>query len=332
MKNRCSRPTYRTADKIWEGLEGGVAMDQQRYEQLKMGERGVIVSITAYIILSLLKLVIAAATNSEALKADGLNNVTDIIASTAVLIGLKLSRKPPDDDHPYGHWKAESVATLVASFIMMSVGIQVLYGAAHSFFDMEKKAPDLIAAWTGIFCAVVMFGVYRYNLKLANRINSQSVTAAAKDNLSDAWVSIGAAVGIIGSQFHLPWLDPLAAMIVGILICKTAWEIFREASHHLTDGFDEKLLEDYKSTILNTFGVKGIKEIRARNYGNNTVVDIVILVNSKLHLQEAHDISTIVENVLIQEHGVYAVHVHVEPNSVTGPTQKTLNDKNSLTD
>ena len=159
-----------------------------------------------------------------------------------------------------------------------------------------------------------MYGVYRYNKRLANKINSQSVMAAAKDNLSDAWVSIGTAVGIIGSQFQLAWLDPLAAVIVGFLICKTAWDIFREASHQLTDGFDEEEIQSYKETIQNTYGVKGIKDIKARSYGNNTVVDVVILVNSTLDITSAHDISTNVEQVLNKEHDVYDVHVHVEPN------------------
>lgn len=292
----------------------GQQVEQEKYEQLKMGERGAIISIIAYICLSGLKLLISYTTNSEALKADGLNNVTDIIASIAVLIGLKLSQKPADKDHLYGHWKAEGIATLVASFIMMAVGIQVLYGAIISVFKPNNEAPDLIAAWTGIFCAIVMYFVYRYNINLARKINNQAVMAAAKDNLSDAWVSIGAAVGIIGSQFNLPWLDPLAAIIVGLLICKTAFDIFRDASHQLTDGFDEELIEDYKTSILNTYGVKGIKDIRARNYGNNTVVDIVILVNSTLDLREAHDISSKVEERLIKDHDVYDVHVHVEPN------------------
>jgi cation diffusion facilitator family transporter len=289
-------------------------MDQQKYNDLKLGERGAIISIIAYICLSALKLVIGYMADSEALKADGLNNTTDIIASIAVLIGLKLSQKPADLDHPYGHWKAETVASMVASFIMMAVGIQVLYAAISSVFRGEHTSPDLIAAWTGIFCAIVMYVVYRYNKRLANKINSQSVMAAAKDNLSDAWVSIGTAVGIIGSQFHLAWLDPVAAVFVGLLICKTAWDIFRDASHRLTDGFDENEMQSYKETIQNTYGVKGIKDIKARNYGNNTVVDVVILVNSTLDITHAHDISTNVEQALVKEHNVYDVHVHVEPN------------------
>jgi len=286
---------------------------EQRYKDLKMGERGAILSICVYICLSALKLFIGYTTNSEALKADGLNNTTDIIASIAVLIGLRISQKPADKDHPYGHWKAETVSSLVASFIMAIVGLQVLYEAVSSILEQKTEAPDLIAAWTGIFCAIVMYFVYRYNRNLATKINSQSVMAAAKDNLSDAWVSIGTAIGIIGAQFHLPWLDSVTAVIVGFLICKTAWDIFREASHHLTDGFDEQQLEEYKETILNTPGVKGVKDIKARNYGSSPVVDVSILVNSTLGVGAAHDITTKVERALAQEHNVVDANVHVEP-------------------
>ncbi|MCR8926636.1 cation diffusion facilitator family transporter [Priestia megaterium] len=286
---------------------------EQRYKDLKMGERGAILSICVYICLSALKLFIGYTTNSEALKADGLNNTTDIIASIAVLIGLRISQKPADKDHPYGHWKAETVSSLVASFIMAVVGLQVLYEAITSILEQKTEAPDLIADWTGIFCAIVMYFVYRYNRNLATKINSQSVMAAAKDNLSDAWVSIGTAIGIIGAQFHLPWLDSVTAVVVGFLICKTAWDIFREASHHLTDGFDEQQLEEYKETILNTPGVKGVKDIKARNYGSSPVVDVSILVNSTLGVGAAHDITTKVESALAQEHNVVDANVHVEP-------------------
>ena len=289
-------------------------MEEQAYLDLKRGERGALISIIAYICLSALKLIVGYLANSEALKADGLNNATDIIASIAVLIGLKLSQRPADDDHPYGHWKAETIASMVASFIMVVVGIQVTYEAISSIFHGGNESPDLISAWTGIICAIVMYFVYRYNKKLANEINSQSVMAAAKDNLSDAWVSVGIFIGIMGTQFGLPWLDPLTAIIVGLFICKTGWGIFREASHNLSDGFDEKVIELYKETIHNCYGVKGVKDIKARNYGNNIVVDIVILVNSHLDVRGAHDIATEVELKLIEVHHVYDVHVHVEPN------------------
>jgi len=292
-------------------------VEQIKYDNLKLGEKGAIISIIAYICLTAIKMIIGYMSNSEALKADGLNNATDIIASIAVLIGLRLAQRPADKDHTYGHWKAETVASLVASFIMMVVGLQVLYGAITSVFQGKSESPDIMAAWTGILCAAVMYLVYRYNKRLALKIKSQAVMAAAKDNISDAWVSIGTVIGIIGSQFGLPWLDPLTAVAVGFLICKTAWDIFREATHHLTDGFDEELIKEYRSTIASVDGVEAVKDLRARNYGNNAVVDVVILVRSDLDLQKAHDISTNVEDELLREHEVYTVHVHVEPDSLT---------------
>jgi len=289
-------------------------METQKYKDLKLGERGAIISITAYICLSILKLVIGYMSNSAALKADGLNNTTDIFASFAVFIGLKLSQRPPDKDHGYGHWKSETIASMVASFIMLAVGIQVLIAAFTSMFQGGKESPDMMAAYTGIVSAIVMYFVYRYNKNLAAKINSKAVMAAAKDNISDAWVSLGTAVGIFGSQLHMPWLDTLTAIVVGFLICKTAWDIFKEASHELSDGFDDKKIQLYQEVIIKVDGVEGIKEIKGRNYGNNEVIDVVILVHSTLDIREAHDIATHVEKVMIKDYGVYDVHVHVEPN------------------
>ncbi|MED3549644.1 cation diffusion facilitator family transporter [Cytobacillus praedii] len=289
-------------------------MEEQKYKDLKLGERGAIISILAYICLSILKLVIAHMSDSAALKADGLNNTTDIIASIAVLIGLKLSQRPPDKDHRYGHWKSETIASMVASFIMAAVGLEVLIDAITSMFRGDNETPDILAAYVGIFSALAMYVVYLYNKRLANQINSKAVMAAAKDNLSDAWVSIGTAVGILGSQLKMPWLDTVTAVIVGLLICKTAWDIFKQASHELSDGFDEEKIHLYQDVITKVDGVKGIKEIKGRYYGNNEVIDVVILVNSTLDIKEAHDIATHVEKVMMKDYGVFDVHVHVEPN------------------
>lgn len=291
-------------------------MIQEKYMNLKRGERGAIISIVAYLCLSSFKLFVGFSTGSQALRADGLNNTTDIVASLAVLIGLRLSQRPADSDHLYGHWRSETIASMVASFIMMAVGLQVLLDGILSMFQRNEVAPDIIAAWTGLFCAAVMFFVYRYNKNLATKTNSLSVMAAAKDNLSDAWVSIGTSVGIFGSQFNLPWLDILTAISVGILICKTAWDIFRESSYNLSDGFDEKKINTYQKTILSINGVEGVRNIKARNYGNNAVVDLVIIVDHFSALTDAHDVSTEVEQVLIKKYGIYEVNVHVEPKPI----------------
>ncbi len=313
MQKGFSRPTRFSSDSMFIATNGGTRGMEKQYSDLKLGERGAWISIGAYIVLSLLKLIIGYMANSEALLADGLNNSTDIIASIAVLVGLRISQKPPDQDHPYGHWRAETVASMIASFIMMAVGLQVLYKAGQSVLDFKAQAPDATAAWTALFCAGVIYLVYRYNRNLAQKINSQAVMAAAKDNLSDAWVSIGTAIGIIGSQFGFPWLDPVTAIIVGFMICKTAWDIFREASHNLTDGFAPEELDELQGSIKSVSGVENVNNIKARSHGNNILVDVVIQVQPELNVIESHRITERIEEKLEKEHGIANVHVHVEP-------------------
>ncbi|RKP58107.1 cation transporter [Cohnella endophytica] len=283
------------------------------YGDIKQGEKGAWLSIIAYISLSLLKLSIGYLYNSEALLADGLNNSTDIVASIAVLVGLKISRKPPDRNHRYGHFRAETVAALIASIIMAAVGLQVLYQSVSKFFEDAVETPDMITAWTAIFSAGVMYLVYLYNIRLARKINSNAITATAQDNRSDAWVSIGAFVGIIGAQLGWPLLDPIAAFLVGILICRTALQIFRHASHALTDGFDEKELKRFKKTIELTPGVHKVNDIKARIHGNNVLLDVTIQVKASLNVVESHEISDNIEQRMLQDHQVGHVHIHVEP-------------------
>ncbi|MFH5187189.1 cation diffusion facilitator family transporter [Paenibacillus sp. TAB 01] len=283
------------------------------YDNLKQGERGAWVSIVAYIVLSAFKISMGYFTGSEALTADGVNNTTDIIVSLAVLIGLRISRKPPDEDHPYGHLRAETIASLVASFIMFAAGIQVLVQAGKSFLSPDRQAPDMLAGWVALIAAVCMWGVYIYNRRLAERINNQSLMAAAYDNRSDALVSIGAAVGIFGSRFGFPMLDSIAAFAVGVVICKTAWDIFSDATHALTDGFDEQKLQVFQETVRQTPGVKGIKDIRARVHGSSVLLDVVVEVSAELSVEQSHNISDDIERRMHTKHSIDNVHVHIEP-------------------
>lgn len=292
------------------------------YEDIRKGERGAWVSITAYLLLSAFKLISGYLFASSALLADGFNNLTDIVASVAVLIGLRISQKPPDSDHTYGHFRAETIAALIASFIMAMVGIQVIVTAVRSLLEGRHAEPDILSAGVALLCAVAMGGVYIYNRNLAKQINSHALMAAAKDNLSDALVSIGAAVGIVGAQFGLPWLDGVAAIGVGIIICKTAWDIFRDSTHSLTDGFDENQLSDLRTTIARIQGVEGIRDLKARVHGNHVLVDVVIEVDPQLTVIESHHISDLVEERMRTRQNVMHVHVHVEP--------KTGEDEDSI--
>lgn len=284
-----------------------------QHDNLKRGEKGAWLSIIAYVFLATTKLIVANLGDSEALRADGLNNSTDVIASIAILVGLKISRKPPDEDHHYGHYRAETIASLFAAFIMMFVGIQVIYDTCQKMLTGQVSQPDMLTAWTAIGAAIIMFFVYRYNLKLSKQIQSGSLYAAAQDNRSDALVSIGAFVGIIGAQFGVFWLDPLAGLIVGIIICKTAWDIFKDATHTLTDGFDEKQIQKIRLSISKVTEVKKIVEVRGRILGNQAFIDITILVDPNLNVKESHDITVRIENFLAKKHNIKHAHIHIEP-------------------
>ncbi|MFD2115413.1 cation diffusion facilitator family transporter [Paenibacillus yanchengensis] len=283
------------------------------YTEIRQAEKGAWVSIAAYLVLTIFKLVFGYLFLSSALVADGYNNLTDIVASIAVLIGLRISQKPPDKDHAYGHFRAETIAALVASFIMVSVGIQVIVTAVKSIFDPVQQTPSLLAALVALLSAICMVFVYRYNNNLAKKLGSQALHAAAKDNLSDALVSIGAVVGVVGAQLGAAWLDPLAALVVGIIICKTAWDIFYSATHALTDGFDENELGTLRTTISKTKGVRDITDIKARIHGSKVLLDVIVQVDPKLSLVESHHICDDIERRMLRKHNIWSVHVHVEP-------------------
>ena len=277
-------------------------------------EKGAYISIAAYIFLSALKLSFGHFGESKGLWADGLNNTTDIIASIAVLIGLKISKRPPDDNHSYGHLRAETIASLVAAFIMITVGLQVVYSAVESFFQPDSTTvPNMLTAYVALFSALFMYGIYRYNLVLSKKINSSSIYAVAQDNRSDALVSVGAFIGILGSKLGIPWLDAIAAAVVGIIICKTAWSIFRDASISLTDGFDEQLLQKIGHTIILTEGVKGMSEIKARMHGSEILLETTVLVDPLLTVIQGHDITVNIEENLFKEFNIQHAIVHIEP-------------------
>jgi cation diffusion facilitator family transporter len=294
-------------------MERTKEIKKMHLEQQKRVERGVYISLVAYIFLSIVKLVCGFIFHSDALVADGLNNATDIIASIAVLIGLKISRKPADEDHPYGHLRAETIASMVASFIMVVIGLQVLISSIKKVFKGMETEPSLLAAVTALIGAAVMLGVYFYNIRIANETDSQGLKAAALDNRSDAFVSIGAAVGIFGAQIGLPWLDPAAAIFVGFIIIKTGWDIFSETSHNLSDGFDYEEGKEMEHKILNVDGVENVGELKARRHGNRAIIDVTIKVDPTLNVIESHEITEKIEDTLKEVYNVESIQVHVEP-------------------
>lgn len=285
----------------------------EQYTNLRAGEKGAYLSIIAYIFLSALKLAAGYLGDSEALKADGLNNTTDIIASVAVLIGLRISQRPPDDDHRYGHFRAETIASLVASFIMIYVGIEVLISAGEKIANPIDQDPSILTIIVAVFSAAVMFAVYKYNLNLSKRINSSAVKAAAYDNRSDAFVSIGTAIGITAAILGFPIVDTITAFIIGLIIIKTAIEIFKEAVFSLTDGFDTELISSIEERVSQIPRVRDVTDVRGRQHGSLILVDITVSVNPNLNVRDSHAITEQIENEVKQLNPYATTLVHIEP-------------------
>ncbi|HFI0175797.1 TPA: cation diffusion facilitator family transporter [Streptococcus suis] len=288
----------------------------QQIQNLKLAERGAIVSITAYIILSGIKLAAGHIFHSDALTADAFNNISDIIGNIAVLVGLRMAQKPADTDHKFGHWKMEDLASLITSFIMFVVGFQVLYSTFIKIISNQTVEIDMTGAVVGVFSALVMIAVYLYNKSLAKRVHSKALEATAKDNLSDAVTSIGTSIAIIAAAFNFPIVDKIAAVIITFFILKTAYEIFMESFFTLSDGFDEELLHKYEEDILKLPKVVAVRSQRGRTYGANIYLDIVLEMNPDLSVYESHEITEQVEQLLTLKHGVFDVDIHVEPSEI----------------
>lgn len=285
----------------------------ENYDDLRRGERGAWLSIITYIFLAVLKIVIGTLGNSDALQADGLNNTTDIVASVALLIGLKISRIPPDEDHLYGHRRTETISSLIASFIMFLVGIEVVWQAIIAFWNQEFATPSMLTAGVALFSGTVMYIVYLINNSLAKKVDSQAVKAAAYDNRSDAYVSFGTFIGITGAVVGLAWLDNVTALLVGLLIIYTAWKIFYDAAHTLTDGFDIGKIQAIHTIIANVPQVHQVLDIKARMNGNRIWIDATISVKADLNVAESHAITEKIETAIRVTYPNAYTLVHIEP-------------------
>ncbi|MCD9067706.1 cation diffusion facilitator family transporter [Staphylococcus pasteuri] len=282
-------------------------------ENLKIAQRGAYLSLVVYIILSIAKYVTGFIFNSAAVRADALNNMTDIVVSIAVIIGLKISIKPADRNHPYGHLKSENISTLLVSFIIMFVGIQVVIENAPRLLTQDKNVPSPITILVSIISGLIMLGVFLVNQKLAKKTKSSSLKSAAKDNLSDSLVSIGTAIGLVFTQIGFPIVDIILATLLGLLIIYTGFGIFRESIFTLSDGFNEKDLEEYRNDILEVDDVLDVRSIKGRYHGSSIFLDVTIVVEPNLSISQAHLICDKVEDHL-HEKGISSVYVHPEPN------------------
>jgi cation diffusion facilitator family transporter len=280
---------------------------------LQESQRGAWVSIFAYLLLTTLKFGVGWWSGSKALVADGVNNLTDVVGSVTVLLGLRLALLPPDEDHKYGHQKAETIAAVIVAAIMGLIGLNVLIDTARAIFAAEAAAPHAAAMPVGLLSASLMLLVSRYNHRLAQQTGSKALEAAAHDNRSDALTSLGTVAGILFARWGWRWADPVMGLFIALVIIKTAWEIGYDAANLLMDGFAPEELHRIRERVMDVQGVQWVRGLRARHLGQVVAVELTIGVSPSLSIVEAHDVSHHVEEVLLGWNGIEHVHVHMEP-------------------
>ncbi len=273
------------------------------------------VSIVVNLFLSLLQIIVGVFARSTALIADGVHSLSDLVADFVVLYANKKSQEEADDEHPYGHQRFETAASLILGLLLIAVGIGMLW-AAFVKINHRDAIPTVtvFALWVAIGTLIAKEALFRYMLTIAKKVKSSMLVANAWHARSDAASSLVVALGIFGNMQGYPLLDPIAALIVGIMICKTGWKFSATALRDLIDhSVDEKAIKDIHATLLSTQGVLGVHDLRTRKMGDMISVDAHIEVKAELTVEEGHNIAVIARVNLIKAHQVLSVLLHVDP-------------------
>jgi len=274
------------------------------------------------LILIIGKIVAGVVGNSSAMIADGIHSLSDLVTDIVVLIFIKISGKKEDQSHQYGHGKYETFATMIISFALMIVGAGILWGSSKKVLDSINgiiiEQPACIALYAALISIIVKEFLYHYTKNIGKKVNSQAMIANAWHHRSDAFSSIGTALGVSGAIFlGEKWrvLDPIAGMIVSLFIFKVAWDI---ANPSIKELLESSLSEDkenkVKAIIKANSRVKGFHNLKTRKIGNIVAIEVHIKVDKNLTVEYSHQIATEIENSIKDEFGDGShIGIHIEP-------------------
>ena len=275
------------------------------------------ISIVGNTVLSLFKLLAGILAHSGAMISDAVHSASDVLSSFVVIIGVKLSVKAPDREHPYGHERFECVAAIVLAVLLAVTGLLIGYRAAMSILagSEAQTPPGLLALIAAVVSILSKEGLYRYTAHYAKRLNSAALMASAWDHRSDALSSIGALIGIAGARMGWPLMEPLASLVICAFILKAAADIFRDAVGKMVDrSCDGETEQKLRACVLEQPEVLGIDRLQTREFGSRLYVDLEIQADGKLTLYEAHDIAEQVhDRIENQFPAVKHIMVHVNP-------------------
>ncbi|WP_202080182.1 cation diffusion facilitator family transporter [Caldalkalibacillus salinus] len=296
-------------------------------KRFKQGEIAAWVGIIGNIALAVIKMIVGTIGNSRALVADAVHSASDVVGSLAVLVGLRAAKLPPDDDHPYGHGKAESIAAIVVAVILFVVGVQMAYGSVQMLFEPLTTSPSQIAIYVALLSIILKEAMFQYKYRLGKKIKSDALIVNAWEHRSDVYSSFAALIGIggavLGGYIGIPWmvyLDPIAGVVVSILVMTMAWKLGKESIHNTLDHVLHKEdAEELLHTAQQVAGVEYVDELFAREHGHYVIVDVKIAVDPTLTVEEGHTIGKNVKATLMEKHDhVYNVLIHVNPSGVNG--------------
>jgi len=279
------------------------------------------ISLISNIVLTILKIVVGTLFHSPVLLADGYHNAGDVIASGAALTSMRISKRPADEDHPYGHGKAEVISSAIVGIILIIAALYIAYESIKAFFQEPEKA-SLIAFITAIISLVWKLILYFYTIKIGKSTNSKGLIATAYDHLADVYASIAAVLGIglalVGEHYAIHILtygDPIAGIIVTILVFKLAYGMLLEAIDTLMEKSVSRETLDHFETLIRTIPeVKRIDRLRAREHGHYVLVDLRVSVPGELTIQEGHDIIRKIKKTIMAQHqNVEEVLIHLNP-------------------
>jgi cation diffusion facilitator family transporter len=273
------------------------------------------VSVATNIVLTSGQVLGGLLSGSQGLIADGLHSLSDLVSDFVVLFASHHGRKQADLDHPYGHQRYETAASLVLGAILLVVGAGMLWSAVLKLEHPGSVRPvHITALWVAIIALLAKEGLFRYMLAVALRVRSTLLTANAWHARSDAASSLVVGLGIIGNLAGYPILDPIAALVVGLMVARMGWSFAWAALHDLMDrSADELETEAIRRTLLATPGVNGVHDVRARKMGDMIIVDVHLEIDAILSVKAGHDIAVEARARVLARHRVLNVMTHVDP-------------------
>ncbi|MDD5758527.1 MAG: cation diffusion facilitator family transporter [Desulfobulbaceae bacterium] len=287
----------------------------QRTERFNRADKVIKVGFWINGLLMVMKLLAGYFGKSEAVFADGLESACDFIAILSTLFALNVGRKPFDEEHPYGHGKAESISAVLVSLLILATGAGILFQSVHTIMVGTYQEPQLIA----VFAAVVTIGVKealcRYSLRVGEGLGSPAVLAIAKDHRKDAVTSVATLIGVTAAFCGFRIMDPLAAGLTAFFIFHIGYQTFMSAAHELMDGQPPgEMISAIVEIAEPVEGVEHVHEIRGRRSGQYIIVDLKLDMHPEMSVKRSHDIAVEVKRRIFDRFPeVGDVMIHVNP-------------------